>query len=160
LLRLYDTDFLAAAYETLLGRPLDVAGLQSYLTALREGLDREFVIYTLATSPEGLGFQSDLDGLPQFLKLQTRLRKSRFAILLRFVYRIRRQRLQTNRIETMIGGLDSRLSRLENAQQSPRGLSGSPLSRRDHQGDAESFIKSPRAREIFQRLTSNEILEG
>jgi len=160
LLRLYDTEFLAGAYETLLGRPLDAAGVRSYLTRLREGHDRESFIYALATSPEGVRFQSDLDGLPQFLNLQRRLQTSRLAIALRVVYRLRRQQLQANRLENMIGGLESRLSRLEGAQQTPLKISSSYLTLPEQPHDVSRFIKSPRAFEIFSKLNSNGRLEG
>jgi hypothetical protein len=160
LLRLYDTEFLAGAYETLLGRPLDIDGVRSYLNAMREGHDREFVIYSLATSPEGLRFQSDLDGLPQFLRLQKRLRTAPFSILLKALYGLRRQRLQVNRLENMIGCLDSRLNKIESAAQTPREIASATLSPPTQDDKANSLIKSPRAREIFDRLTSTDILKG
>jgi hypothetical protein len=160
LLRLYDADFLAAAYETLLGRRLDIDGVRSYLNLLREGHDREFVIYALATSPEGLQFQSDLDGLPQFLKLQQRLRRSPLAIFLRVVYRLRYQRLQANRVESMIGCLESRIARLESVAQTPREVAVSTASPPNEDRQALRLIKSPRAREIFDRLHADRSSKG
>jgi hypothetical protein len=167
LLRLYDADFLAAAYETLLGRRLDIDGVRSYLNLLREGHDREFVIYALATSPEGLQFQSDLDGLPQFLKLQQRLRRSPLAIFLRVVYRLRYQRLQANRVESMIGclessivRLESRITRLESVAQTLREVAVSTASPPNEDRQALRLIKSPRAREIFDRLHADRSSKG
>jgi len=140
----------------LLGRPLDIASGQSYINVLREGHDRESIIYALATSPEGAKFQSDLDGLPQFLNLQRRLRRRPFSIFLKVIYGIRRQRLQINRLENMIGCLDRRLSNLENGASIPGVTHTASSSRPKQDSDADSFIKSPRAKDIFARLKSNE----
>ncbi len=151
---------MAAAYESLLGRPLDIDGVRSYLNVIREGHDREFVIYALATSPEGLQFQSELDGLFQFLKLQRRLRRRPLSFFVKVVYGFRRQRLQANRLENMIGVLESRLSKLERAAAQPREaiVSTSAGPNQDH--EADNLIKSPRAHDIFERLKSNETLKG
>jgi VCBS repeat-containing protein len=57
-----DAGFLAALYQTALGRPADAAGLQGWMGALQTGTDRADVLIGFAFSPENAaGMQGSFD---------------------------------------------------------------------------------------------------
>lgn len=65
LLALDDTEFVHAAYATLLGRDADDIGLDHFTRRLREGEDKRRLIADLALSDEGRRRQQSLPGLEE-----------------------------------------------------------------------------------------------
>jgi hypothetical protein len=63
LLALDDTEFVRAAYATLLGRDSDDTGLDHFTRRLRDGEDKRRLIADLALSDEGRRRQHSLPGL-------------------------------------------------------------------------------------------------
>jgi hypothetical protein len=141
LLQLHDVEFVEAAYHALLRRAPEPSALDLNTRLLREGHDKEALLYGLAISEEAARRPSELHDLPPFLHLHRRLRTSRLAPLLKLVYLFRRQRMQMNRIENALG-------RLQAAAASGRVNGGDAT-----QTLAYASIKSPRAREIFRKLS-------
>jgi hypothetical protein len=137
LLELHDAEFVDAMHLALLGRAPDRGAREGYIRVLREGHDKEAVLYGLATSEEAKRYKNNLHDLPPFLHLHHRMRSRPFGPLLKMVYLLRKHRMQLNRIENTLG-------RLQSGSLSP--------GRSRNGGTGYNSITSPRAREIFRRL--------
>lgn len=75
---LYDEDFILAAYELLLGRPVDEAGAIYYLGRLRAGYSKLSILQQLRASPEA---QQHAHGILGLDKVLDRYRLSQRAIV-------------------------------------------------------------------------------
>ncbi|MBH3438016.1 methyltransferase domain-containing protein [Pseudomonas luteola] len=71
---LEDEELLKAAYQYLLGRPIDKAGRDHYLSRLRSGEDKFEILATLHGSSEGKAHNASAPGLKR-ARLKLRLRK-------------------------------------------------------------------------------------
>jgi len=67
LLKLNNSDFVSNAYKLLLGRSGDPGGVSYYRQRLEEGEKRSTIVKELASSPEGIGRISLIEGLREFL---------------------------------------------------------------------------------------------
>jgi hypothetical protein len=137
LLELHDAEFVDAAHHALLGRAPERGTRDGYIQVLRDGHDKDAVLYQLAISEEAKRHANDLRDLPAFLHLQHRLRSRPFGPILKLVYLLRKHRMQLNRIENALGRLQSR---------------GPSSGQSDYSDAGYKSITSPRARMIFRRL--------
>lgn len=63
----HDARFVAAAYMTILKRPVDDAGLNIYVNHIRDGMAKAEIIAALATSDEGRAAACQLPGLEDLI---------------------------------------------------------------------------------------------
>ena len=101
LLELNDVAFVEAAYQVLLSRSPDPAGLEYYVNRLRLGHAKNAVVAQIAMSSETGNTPQDLEGLTE---LKVRHQKSRHW-LWRFLERTTRIERQANRLENELGRL-------------------------------------------------------
>jgi hypothetical protein len=80
LLAMEGRTFVEHAYATLLRRPVDEGGLQTYLNQLETGVHKVDILHSLSTSPEGRLRDVKLRGLPQ---TRARLNRERLPLLKR-----------------------------------------------------------------------------
>ena len=81
LANLYDEEFVAAAYQVILGRPPDAGGFRNYLAQVRTGADRMLIVAEMARSPEGRGRRA-VPGMEAFIKRYARQRDGFWSRLL------------------------------------------------------------------------------
>lgn len=109
LLLLDDEPFVRAAYQTLLGRPVDDSGLRNYIGQVRRGVAKEEIITELVRSPEGRARGLDATpGLQPLLTAQEHQLRCRWCRVIR--------RLLANALApllTQLRVIDNRLYRLE-----------------------------------------------
>ena len=127
LLAMQDAQFVACAYISILGRPVDPDGLRTYLGHLRGGADKTELVLEIARSPEAQDSPGiKLAGLDL---LAQRTRRNRPSFFLRRISSLiknslmplqRRIDVCDHRITWLEESLESRLRRLENAIASGR----------------------------------------
>ena len=121
LLSLHDSQFITAAYLTILKRPVDDDGLAGYLRHLRDGMSKAELLAVLARSPEGQAANCQLPGLTDLIAATSPVPVSMLTRILKMVGTERKQDTgrQLTRVENQLGRLmlDSavRLGRLESA---------------------------------------------
>jgi len=109
LLLLDDEPFVRAAYQTLLGRPVDDSGLRNYIGQVRRGVAKEEVITELARSPEGRARGLDTaPGLQPLLIAQEHQLRCRMC---RVIRKLLESALAP--VLTQLRVIDNRLYRLE-----------------------------------------------
>lgn len=106
LLALDDEQFVENAFLHILGRKPDPNGLRFYVNRIRSGGGKKNVIVDMASSQEGLDFNSDFPGLTQLVK------KHRFLKLISFGFFGRNnenRKIKLEHIQERLGYLDSEL---------------------------------------------------
>jgi hypothetical protein len=103
LAELYDEEFVASAYNAILGRPPDVGGLRNYLGQVRSGANKMHILVELALSSEGRSRTPRPTGLDEFIKMHPVRRRT-------FLSRLRRpQEAQLLGIERQLRAMDNHL---------------------------------------------------
>lgn len=163
LLSLNGPDFVAAAYELLLGRPADPEGMAYYVARLRVGYSKMSVLHQLAS-----GETNDAHRLPGLGTALSRYRMGRTPLLGWFFRKLWRaegetvhERLQRAIVSELaalqaeICGLDSGgFAQREDPRRASRPRTGNPPAAGRRTNLVAEHL-SPRAREIFERLTSS-----
>lgn len=114
LLTLEDEPFVWAAYQRVLGREPDPAGLSGYLAQVRSGVDKAQIVAVMAASDEGRQHRAALTGLAPLV--QRHLPRPR-AGLVRAWQGLLRALIAPSREagERKLRAMDNRLYRLERA---------------------------------------------
>lgn len=99
LFELYDIAFVRAAYQFLLGRTVDDAGGDFYLTRLRSGIAKADIIFEISQSDEGKRTEANLAGLSEFIAGHLPVRSTGFRGAF---MRLTRTEHQANRLENEI----------------------------------------------------------
>jgi FkbM family methyltransferase len=161
LLAMQDAQFVACAYISILGRPVDPDGLRTYLGHVRGGADKAELVLEIAASPEAQDSPSiKLAGLDLLAQRTRRNRPSFFSRLISSLIKSSLMPLQRQidvcdyRITELEESLESRLGRLENAIASRRNGSTEtlPHSGSDDSEHAQLQRMSLHARSIYFRL--------
>lgn len=104
LLELDGTEFVKATYRTLLNRPVDATGMAYYLGRLRAGHGKLTVVFQVAQSKEARIIRANVAGLDGVLASQ----KKANHWLTRWFSQFSSIAMQTNRLEYLLGELESR----------------------------------------------------
>lgn len=119
LLQRHDRDFIVAAYNALLGRDPDEAGLAFYVQRVRAGHDRVLVLAELGRSEEARLHAAQIDGLPELLARHDAERR-------RLLRSLRRDTTpQLNRIENLLARVQAEVGGLAPALQAWADAGGS-----------------------------------
>jgi hypothetical protein len=161
LLAMQDAQFVACAYISILGRPVDPDGLRTYLGHVRGGADKTELVLEIARSPEAQDSPGiKLAGLDLLAQRTRRNRPSFFSRLISSLIKSSSIPLQRRidvcdyRITELEESLESRLGRLEEAIASRRNGSTEtlPHSGSDDSEHAQLQRMSLHARSIYFRL--------
>lgn len=164
LLKLHDTEFVEAVYQTLLGRPADPEGMRYYVTRVRAGFGKAHVILQVASSPEARNRGVHIDGLPELARQERRMKNWFWRILFRgsrLEWHTERIAVDINRLAHQLGELrleaSSRLAQLEHSMANLHLGGGvptpAPAPRQDaSKPSADTSHLTPRARQVLSRL--------
>lgn len=158
---LHDEDFVVAAYELLLGRPVDDAGIAYYLGRLRAGYSKLSILQQIRSSSEFRHPTLPVTGLSKALKRYRTSQIPMIGLLFRKWWKLEGEGVEERYQRMMINEIAIIRQQLQQGIAQASAITAIRASQMQHDSNAPQRRSggdqlAPEAREMFDRLVSQE----